>query len=62
MLQARAFETALKASERAVTLDPQIVDAWAMVVRLQAALGNREASRAGGLSANPGDDRLLSLQ
>ncbi|MCO8146128.1 HEAT repeat domain-containing protein [Rhodovulum tesquicola] len=63
--QAREFATALRAFERAVTLDPQIVDAWSMVVRLHAAMGDPEAARAAlarGLAANPGDGTLLSLQ
>jgi predicted CXXCH cytochrome family protein len=64
-LQARDFARALQAFERAVTLDPQIVEAWSMVVRLHAALGDADAARAAlqrGLAANPGDGRLLSLQ
>jgi predicted CXXCH cytochrome family protein len=64
-LQARDFTGALQAFERAVTLDPQIVEAWSILVRLHAALGNTDAARralARGLAANPGDQTLLSLQ
>jgi len=64
-LQARDFAAALTAFERAVTLDPQLVDAWSMVVRLHAAMGNTDAAQAAlarALTANPGNSRLLSLQ
>jgi tetratricopeptide (TPR) repeat protein len=64
-LQARNFVGAVAAFEQAVTLDPQLVDAWSMVVRLHAAMGDAEAARAAlarALTANPGDSRLLALQ
>lgn len=63
-LQAREFHRALEAFERAVVLDQQLVDAWFMIVRLHAALGDTDAARralARGLAANPGDPSLLSL-
>lgn len=64
-LQARAFAGALEAFERAVALDPQIVEAWSVLVRLHAALGDAGAARgalARGLAANPGHPALLALQ
>jgi predicted CXXCH cytochrome family protein len=44
-LTTRRMETALRAFEEAVTLDPQLEEGWVMMVRIHAALGNAEAAR-----------------
>jgi hypothetical protein len=47
-----------------VTLDPQLVDAWAMIARIHAATGDRAGARRAlgeGLAANPGAPLLESL-
>ncbi len=49
----------------AVRLDPQMVNVWSILVRLRAALGDRNGARAllrQALEANPGDLYLLSLK
>jgi hypothetical protein len=64
-LTLRDFDLALEAFGRATALDPQLVEAWSMVVRLEAALGDPEAagaSLARALAANPGNETLLALQ
>jgi predicted CXXCH cytochrome family protein len=44
-LTTRRMETALQAFSEAVTLDPQLEQAWIMMIRIHAAMGNREAAR-----------------
>jgi predicted CXXCH cytochrome family protein len=64
-LQRRDFPTALAAFERAVALDPQLVDAWVMIIRMNAALGNPGAAQTAlqrALAANPGNAALQSFQ
>ncbi len=63
-LQARNFSLALRAFEQAVRLDPQLVEAWSMVVRLHAAMNDAAAARdalARARAANPGNEGLLQL-
>lgn len=64
-LVTRNFDGALAAFSEATLLDPQMVQAWTMVVRLNAALGKPDAAKASlseALAANPGDQMLLSLR
>lgn len=64
-LRARDWARAEAAFEEATVLDPQLVDAWFMLVRIRAALGNGAGARtalAAGLKANPGAPALLNLQ
>lgn len=64
-LQARQFPLAVRAFTRAVTLDPQIVAAWSMLIRLHAALGDTGAAQdalASALAANPANPELLPLR
>jgi tetratricopeptide (TPR) repeat protein len=44
-LTTRRMDTALRAFEEAVTLDPQLEEGWVMMVRIHAALGNIQAAR-----------------
>jgi predicted CXXCH cytochrome family protein len=63
-LGARNVEVADNAFREAVTLDPQLVDAWAMIARIHAATGDRAGARRAlgeGLAANPGAPLLESL-
>lgn len=63
-LQAREFAFALSAFEQAVALDPQLVEAWSMIIRLNAAMGDWAAAQDAlerGLGANPGDKTLTVL-
>jgi predicted CXXCH cytochrome family protein len=63
-LTMRNFELALAAFRRAVSLDPQLVDAWSVVVRLQAAMGDQDGaaqSLARALRANPQNLTLQAL-
>ncbi|QDY71570.1 multiheme c-type cytochrome [Qingshengfaniella alkalisoli] len=60
-LTLRNFPAALEAFKEAVALDPQRVDAWSMVVRLQSAMGNAEAAETSvkaALNANPDNPML----
>lgn len=64
-LVTRNFPGALSAFSEAVRMDPQMVQAWSMVVRINAALNETEAAKAAlqeALAANPGDPLLLSLR
>jgi cytochrome c-type biogenesis protein CcmH/NrfG len=60
----RNLPVAERAFAEAVRMDPQRVDAWAMIARLRAARGNRtgavEALREG-LAANRGNETLTKL-
>ncbi|WP_116131662.1 multiheme c-type cytochrome [Tropicimonas sp. IMCC34043] len=61
----RDLQGALTAFHEAVRLDPQLTQAWSMVVRLQMIAGGAPAARAAlaeGLAANPNDPGLLQLQ
>ena len=63
-LTMRNFDLALAAFQQAVRLDPQLVDAWSIIVRLQAAMGDPEgalASLTEGLAANPQSQALRAL-
>ena len=63
-LTMRNFDLALAAFQQAVRLDPQLVDAWSIIVRLQAAMGDPEgalASLTEGLAANPQSQTLRAL-
>jgi len=63
-LTLRDFDLALAAFRPSVTLDPQMVDAWSMVVRIRAAMGEMQGPLAAldaGLAANPGNPDLLAL-
>ena len=44
-LTTRRMETALQAFSEAVTLDPQLEQAWIMMIRIHVAMGNKEAAR-----------------
>ncbi len=60
----RKFHAAEQAFSEAVRLDPQRVNAWAMIARLRAAQGDAEgAARAlrDGLAANPDDANLTRI-
>jgi hypothetical protein len=64
-LTMRRFPAAMQAFGEVVKLDPQRIDAWAMLVRIGAALGHGERSLretlARGLAANPNNPVLLGL-
>ena len=63
-LTMRNVPAALASFREAVHLDPQLVSAWSMVVRLEAASGNADAAQAAlkeALARNPGDPTLLQL-
>jgi predicted CXXCH cytochrome family protein len=63
-LQARQFPLAARAFTQAVSLDPQIVEAWVMLIRLHAAMGNPNAAHAAlssALAANPASPELGSM-
>ena len=62
MRDVRAAESAFA---EAVRMDPQMVDAWVMGVRIRAALGDRAGAAARleeALAANPTDFRLLGME
>ncbi|WP_299351015.1 multiheme c-type cytochrome [uncultured Shimia sp.] len=64
-LATRNFPNAVSAFSEAARLDPQMVQAWSMIIRLNAALGETDAAKAAlseALAANPGDQFLLSLR
>lgn len=61
----RNYQAGLAGFREAVTLDPQRVEAWSMIVRLEQALNGDEAARQAvgqALQANPGTPELLSMQ
>ncbi|MBJ6372201.1 multiheme c-type cytochrome [Sedimentitalea arenosa] len=62
-LTTRNMMAALSAFGEAVDMDPQMIEAWTMIVRIHAALGNRDAALAAldeAIAANP-DEVSLSL-
>ncbi len=64
-LTMRRFDSALQAFGEAVTLDPQLEQAWVMQVRIHAALGNLAAARAtadAAIEANPESIALYLLR
>ena len=59
----RRFDAAVRAFREAVEMDPQMVQAWTMIIRINLTLGNVEAARAAAdqaVTLNP-DDIGLSL-
>lgn len=63
-LTTRNFDAALAAFQDAVKMDPQLLDAWSIIIRLQAAQGQREAALASAREAledNPMEPMLLGL-
>lgn len=64
-LTMRNFDLALAAFRQAVQLDPQLIDAWSIMVRIQAAQGDDAGARQSllmGLNANPQDPTLMALR
>ncbi len=64
-LTAREWRAAERSFEEAVSLDPQIARAWAMIVRIREALGDTAGALAAlekALEANPADKSLAALQ
>ncbi|HMQ91857.1 MAG TPA: cytochrome c3 family protein [Amaricoccus sp.] len=64
-LTLRDWDAAVAAFGEAVSLDPQLVDGWSMIVRILAATGREAEARnalAAALAANPGNPTLLSLR
>jgi cytochrome c-type biogenesis protein CcmH/NrfG len=63
-LVTRNWKAAEGAFREAVHLDPQLVEAWVMIVRILAALGDQPAARAAlvdAMAANPADALLANL-
>ncbi|WP_340109047.1 multiheme c-type cytochrome [Pikeienuella sp. HZG-20] len=63
-LVARDFAAANEAFRKAVRLDPQLVDAWVMIIRIEAAFNGADAGRQAArlaLQANPDAPALLAL-
>jgi cytochrome c-type biogenesis protein CcmH/NrfG len=63
-LSMRSAAAARAAFREAVTLDPQAVDAWVMLVRIAAATEGEAATRAvlgEALARNPGDRVLIEM-
>jgi predicted TPR repeat methyltransferase len=64
-LSLRDLQAAERAFGEAADLDPQMVDAWAMIARIHAAGGDLDgAARAldAGLAANPSDPGLAAMR
>lgn len=64
-LTTRNMEVALSAFSEAVEMDPQLTQAWTMIIRIHAALGNRQAAVAtaeAAMAANPNDVALHLLR
>ena len=60
----RNVQAAEQAFREAVRLDPQEVNAWAMIIRIKAATGDRDGAAGAAeeaLAANPGDPALQAL-
>ncbi|SFC09736.1 multiheme c-type cytochrome [Tropicimonas isoalkanivorans] len=63
-LTTRNLQAALTAFRESVRMDPQMVQAWAMIVRIEAAAGRMDAAREtleDALRVNPGDPNLEAL-
>lgn len=63
-LTTRNWDMALQSFQEAVSLDPQLVSAWSVLVRLQAAMGDRQVAQQTFLQAfqlNPMNEELMSL-
>ncbi|MEE4235996.1 MAG: multiheme c-type cytochrome [Anderseniella sp.] len=61
----RKPDAAEQAFREAVRQDPQLVDAWRMIIRIRAALGDRQGALKGiedAMSFNPGNPVLQSLR
>lgn len=64
-LSLRNFPAALQAFKEAVELDPQLVQAWSMIVRLQVSSGDMAGAQFSlqrALKANPKDPGMLGLK
>jgi Tfp pilus assembly protein PilF len=64
-LRTRDWRLAEAAFAEAADLDPQLLDAWIMVVRIRAAFGDERGARAAfasAASANPGAPALAALE
>ncbi len=64
-LTLRNFRAAEAAFREAVMLDPQLAQAWSMIVRIRDALGDAEGARAAlaeAIAANPFDVQLMQLE
>lgn len=64
-LTTRNVEGALSAFGEAVRMDPQLVQAWSMLVRINMAVNNSKAAKqalADALAANPNDPTLMALR
>jgi predicted CXXCH cytochrome family protein len=64
-LRTRNWSLAEAAFREAAALDPQLVDAWVMVVRIRAGLGDEPGARAAlneAIAANPLDPTLLGFK
>jgi cytochrome c-type biogenesis protein CcmH/NrfG len=63
-LTTRDWRLAEHAFAEAASLDPQLLDAWAMVVRIRAGTGNTAGARAAlaeAMAKNPGNPALEGL-
>ena len=63
-LTTRDWRLAERAFAEAASLDPQLVDAWAMVVRIRAGTGDMPGARAAlaeAVASNPGNAALEGL-
>lgn len=64
-LTTRQFEAALRAFEETVRMDPQMIEAWTMMVRIHSAFGDHEAALDAvdaAIAANPSDISLKLLR
>jgi cytochrome c-type biogenesis protein CcmH/NrfG len=63
-LTTRNWQLAERAFAEAASLDPQLVDAWTMIVRIRAATGDAAGARTAleeALAKNPGNATLQAL-
>lgn len=64
-LSSRNMEAAVRAFEEAVSLDPQLTQAWGMIIRIQAATGDTEAAKSTverALERIPNDPTFLQMR